>query len=68
MDTLNVSLRKIAYSFAEAEVVSNLSRSTLYREVARGRLRRVKVGKRSLIPADALEKLCGCEPAGEARA
>jgi excisionase family DNA binding protein len=39
--------------------MSNLSRATLYREIARGYLRMVKVGKRSLIPADALEKLCG---------
>jgi excisionase family DNA binding protein len=54
-----VSLQRLGYSFAEAEVVSNLSRATLYREVARGRLRLVKVGKRSLIPAEALEKLCG---------
>jgi excisionase family DNA binding protein len=58
MDSRTVSLQRLGYSFAEAEVISNLSRSTLYREVARGHLRRVKVGKRSLIPADALEKLC----------
>jgi excisionase family DNA binding protein len=61
-----VSLQRLGYSFAEAEVISNLSRSTLYREVARGRLRRVKVGKRSLIPADALATLCGMTNAGEA--
>jgi excisionase family DNA binding protein len=59
MDTLDVSLQRLSYSFAEAEVISNLSRSTLYREVARGNLRRVKVGKRSLIPAEALAELCG---------
>jgi excisionase family DNA binding protein len=58
----SVSPLRLAYSFAEAEVASSLSRATLYREVARGRLRLVKVGKRSLIPADALAKLCGREP------
>jgi excisionase family DNA binding protein len=65
MDSQTVSLQKLSYSFAEAEVISNLSRSTLYREVARGRLRRVKVGKRSLIPADALASLCGVTDSGE---
>jgi excisionase family DNA binding protein len=64
MDSRNVSLQRLGYSFADAELISNLSRSTLYREVARGHLRRVKVGKRSLIPVDALEKLCGREVVG----
>jgi excisionase family DNA binding protein len=68
MESHIVPLQRLGFSFAEAEVISNLSRSTLYREVARGHLRLVKVGKRSLIPADALAKLCGSESAGVARA
>ena len=59
MESQTVPLQRLSYSIAEAEIVSNLSRSTLYREVSRGHLRLVKVGKRSLIPADALERLCG---------
>jgi excisionase family DNA binding protein len=59
MESQTVSLQRLGFSFAEAEVISNLSRATLYRQVARGHLRTGKVGKRSLIPADALEKLCG---------
>jgi hypothetical protein len=62
MDSQTVSFQRLGYSFAEAEVISSLSRATLYREIARGRLRRVKVGKRSVIPADALACLCGGKP------
>jgi excisionase family DNA binding protein len=70
MQSLDVSLSRLGYSIAEAEIVTNLSRATLYRAVASGRLRLVKVGRRSLIPAPDLAALCGvtAERASEAAA
>lgn len=50
---------KLAYSIKEACQVSSLGRSTLYTHIATGRLRVVRVGGRTLIPADALRALVG---------
>lgn len=50
---------RLSYSIPEAEIASGVSRATLYRRIASGELRRVKVGRRSLIPVDALAALCG---------
>jgi len=50
-------LRPLAYSIAQAEVVSDLSRATLYRLMAKGQLETVTVGGRRLITRQALEKL-----------
>jgi excisionase family DNA binding protein len=66
MDTQTVSMRKLGYSFAEAEVATGLSRASLYRAIGRGELRRVKVGNRSLIPAADLEALFGPMNGGRA--
>lgn len=54
-----VAIPRIAYSFDEAARATGLSRRSLERAVARGELRRVKVGKRSVIPAIDLAALCG---------
>ena len=61
MDIQTIAVPRLAYSFSEAEVASGLSRSTLYRLIARGDLRSVKRGKRRLIPSDELRRLCGQE-------
>jgi len=58
MDTQTVSVPRLSYSFTEAELATGLSRSTLYRLVARGELQTVKRGKRRLIPTEQLERLC----------
>ena len=58
------SAQRLAYSFAEAESLSGLSRSTLYRLMASGQLKTVLLGRRRLIPRDALEALCGSKDAG----
>jgi uncharacterized protein YaiE (UPF0345 family) len=61
METHVVSLQRMGYSLAEAEVMANVSRSTLYRAIDAARLRVVKAGKRSIIPADSLAAFCGLE-------
>lgn len=42
------------YSIDEAAAALNLGRSLLYSEIAAGRLRSIKVGRRRLIPAAAI--------------
>jgi excisionase family DNA binding protein len=46
-----------AYQINEAAAAYRLSRSTLYKLMAAGTLRSVKVGGRRLIPVEALEAL-----------
>jgi excisionase family DNA binding protein len=49
--------RKIAYSMAEACAALTISRPTLYKLIAEGRLRTVMLGGRRVVPAEALEQL-----------
>ena len=58
MDTQAFSLPRFAFSIAESEVVSGLSRSSLYRLIAAGKLRTVQRGRRRLVPSAELQKLC----------
>ena len=51
MDTQNVSIPKLGWSFAELEVATGLSRATLYRMLSDGQLQTVKVRGRRLVPA-----------------
>jgi excisionase family DNA binding protein len=53
------NVTRLAYSFDEASAATGLSRRTLERAVARGDLRRKKVGSRSIIPASDLAAFCG---------
>jgi len=46
-----------AYQVNEAAAAYRLSRSTLYKLMAIGKLRTVKIGGRRLIPVDAIEAL-----------
>jgi excisionase family DNA binding protein len=57
-----VSIPRLAYSFAEVEVSTGVSRATLYRMVDAGKLRTVQLGGRRLVPAAELERLCGAAP------
>lgn len=52
---------KLAYSIREACVASSLSRTTLYSHISSGRLRVVRVGGRTIIPAEALSALINGE-------
>lgn len=45
---------KLAYSIKEACKATSLSRTTLYSHVAAGRLRVVRIGGRTIIPAESL--------------
>lgn len=47
----------LAYSIKEASRATSLGRTRLYQLIAAGRLEAVKIGSRTLIPADALHKL-----------
>lgn len=49
---------RLAYSIAESEALSGLSRSSLYRLIAAGTLRTVQHGRRRLVPSAELERLC----------
>jgi excisionase family DNA binding protein len=48
---------KLAYSIKEACQVSSLGRTTIYNHIAENRLRAVRVGGRTLIPAESLHAL-----------
>jgi excisionase family DNA binding protein len=62
MQTQTIKFPRLGYSFAELEVLIGLSRSTLHRMVARGELETVKHGRRRLVPAQQVERLCGTSP------
>ena len=48
---------KLAYSIKEACHASSLGRSTIYSHIAAGRLRSVRIGGRTVIPAESLRGL-----------
>ena len=52
---------KIAYSIREACQASSLGRTTLYAHIAAGRLRAVRIGGRTVIPAESLHALIAGE-------
>jgi len=53
---------KIAYSIAEAVEATGVGRSKLYQEIRSGRLRIVKVGRRTLILLRSLEEWAAALP------
>lgn len=56
----NVPL-KIAYSIKEACQASSLGRTTLYSHISAKRLRAIRIGGRTIIPADSLHALLAGE-------
>jgi excisionase family DNA binding protein len=52
---------KIAYSIKEAVKVSSLGRTTLYAHIAAKRLKAVRIGGRTVIPAESLHALIAGE-------
>lgn len=63
MDAQPEHLPRLAPSLNEAAQSTTLSRRTIYNLIDTGELRTVKIGKRRLVPRDALERLCrgeGC--------
>jgi excisionase family DNA binding protein len=54
----NIPVReKLAYSINEAIALSSLSRTTIYKLIARGELKTVMVAGRRLVPREALHLL-----------
>jgi excisionase family DNA binding protein len=62
----SVSILRLGYSLAEAEIASGLSRSTLNRMIAAGSLKTVKCRHRRLIPRAEMERLCSVDQSGDA--
>jgi len=52
---------KIGYSIREACEATSLGRTTLYNHISTGRLRAVRIGGRTIIPADSLHALISGE-------
>lgn len=48
---------RLAYSIREACTASSLGKTTLYAHIAAGRLQAVRVGGRTVIPAESLRAL-----------
>jgi predicted DNA-binding transcriptional regulator AlpA len=64
MDTHAVpfgAIPRLAFSIAETEVASGLSRSSLYRLMLAGKLRTVQLGRRRVVPAAELARLMGTQ-------
>ena len=55
---------RIAFSVDEAAESLGVSANTVWKLIRDGVLRKVKVGRRTLIPATSLEELVGPEPEG----
>jgi len=51
---LRASTEKLAYTVPEALYATGLGRSTIYLLISERKLRTIKVGSRTLIPADSL--------------
>ena len=63
---IEIAHPKLAYSIREACHASSLGKTTLYSHIANGRLRAVRIGGRTVIPADSLHALINgdaCEAA-----
>jgi len=57
---------KLAYSIKEACLASSLGKTTIYAHITAGHLRAVRIGGRTVIPADSLHALINgdaCEAA-----
>lgn len=57
------STTKLAYSIPEACAATSLGRTSIYAHISAGRLRAVRVGGRTVIPADSLQALLSGEAA-----
>jgi len=57
----NKHLPKLAYSVKEACLVSSLGKTTIYARIAAGHLKVVRIGGRTVIPAESLHALINGE-------
>ena len=61
---------KLAYSIKEACLASSLGKTTIYAHITAGNLRAVRIGGRTVIPAESLHALIngqGCKSAANAQ-
>lgn len=56
MTTLQPTNERTAYSIAEAAAMTGVCRDVIYKEIANGRLRALKLGRRSIVPAAELRR------------
>ncbi|WP_397583941.1 helix-turn-helix domain-containing protein [Sphingorhabdus sp.] len=61
MRSTNYNTPKLGYSIREACQASSLGRTTIYKAISTGRLRAVRVGGRTIIPAESLHTLIAGE-------
>jgi excisionase family DNA binding protein len=61
--THETRLPKLAYSIREACEASSLGKTTIYSLIAVGRLRTIRIGGRTIIPAESLHALLAGEDA-----
>ena len=57
------TIPKLAYSIREACEASSLGKTTIYSLIAAGRLRTIRIGGRTIIPAESLHALLAGEDA-----
>ena len=50
-------MEKLGYSVEDAAPILGVGRTTIFELIATGRLENVKIGRRRIIPADALQRL-----------
>lgn len=55
--------QKLAFSIREACTASSLGKTTLYAHINSGRLKAIRVGGRTIIPAESLRSLLSGEAA-----
>jgi len=60
-------IQKLAYSIREACEASSLGRTTIYALIGAGKLQAIRIGGRTVIPAESLNALISStDPIGEA--
>lgn len=57
----NIKLEPLGYSIKEACRISSLGRTSIYSNIAAGRLKAVRVGRRTIISATSLHALLAGE-------
>jgi excisionase family DNA binding protein len=52
---LNGRIERLCYSVDDAATLMSVGKRSLYREIASGRIKVAKMGKRTLVPAGAIQ-------------
>ena len=63
MQTITAEPPRLCYSIKESMQATSLRKSTIYNHIAAGRLKVVRVGRRTLIPVESLRALVAGEAA-----